>query len=166
MFAASIVAACLSFTTPAFPRALYSRTVAPSMVWVDGVVVAGITVMAAEAFSDKANAFVVKKYVTAPVATDAISLATRMDAASASSRAEVDVKARRAFENMSPKEVKAREASADEVFARATAVLAAGLCVAAPSERFEHMMGDDDDSEEAVALRSAVAAKKRAKFTL
>ena len=129
----SFATAALAFSTsPVPPHAVHMRAPAAHMMVdpvIDGFMIAGLTVMAVEAFSDKAtNRAFMKEYVTAPVATDAYTLAKRLDDAD---NQDMQI----AFEQMSEEEVQAREASADEVFARAAAVLAAGLVIASPRDR-------------------------------
>jgi len=110
---------------------------------IDGVLILGVAISAADAFSPSANAVVTTRTVaTKPVVTDAFSITAKPTSVTN----DVNLKQlREAFEGMDPREHQQREKAADQVFERAAAVLAAGLAVRMENTRL-------DDAEEAEAL--------------
>jgi len=105
-----------------------------------------VTVTMTEAFSPESNVFMMRNVlVTAPVATDAFSLAMPKKQ-SATYDISLKDQMRESFEGMSPDELESREKAADEIFQRVAATLATGLEV-----RYNVMITKKDREDEARA---------------
>ena len=189
----ALVASVMVFEpTPAmaFAYTLRARSPQPRMLdttpLVDGVVLAGIAILAAEAIADKPSPVMISwPHAQADATPDDLFARQLADAQQPSadlpelyfSAEPLNLRAyaEEAFMGMAPAERRARESAADEVFERAVAVLAAGLVIAAPKDRLQEALepaseyDDGDSSAEAEGAAEAVDAtkggKRRHRFT-